>query len=54
MDFDEARGYCKQGQVKFVPSVHIYKDNSLFAAVGAGKKTWEAFEEEFKQVVSTL
>jgi len=54
VDFDEARPFCKQAKLKFVPAVHIYNAGGLDIAMPAGKKSWEKFDERLSQLTSTL
>jgi len=54
VDYDKARGFCKQCKLKFVPSGHIYAQGELQAALPMGKKAWDAFAERIKQTSAEL
>ena len=54
VDYDKARGFCKQCKLKFVPSGHIYSQGKLQAALPMGKKAWDGFVERIKQTRDEL
>lgn len=54
VDYDKARGFCKQCKLKFVPSGHIYSKGKLQAALPMGKKSWDEFAARVKECSDNL
>eukprot|EP00310_Coccolithus_braarudii_P012814 CAMPEP_0183340610 /NCGR_PEP_ID=MMETSP0164_2-20130417/7105_1 /TAXON_ID=221442 /ORGANISM="Coccolithus pelagicus ssp braarudi, Strain PLY182g" /LENGTH=158 /DNA_ID=CAMNT_0025510779 /DNA_START=53 /DNA_END=529 /DNA_ORIENTATION=+ len=43
IDYDQAKPLCRSSELKIVPCAHLYREGTLRAALGLGRKAWDDF-----------
>ena len=51
VDYNTAKTFCQKAAIRVVPSVQIYGDDTLLAALGLGKSAWPAFVERLDELL---
>ena len=54
VDYDKSKAFCKQCKLRFVPSTHVYVENTLMAKLPCGQNAWDAFAAKVEELVTGL